>query len=109
VSEQVYYKSKRQQKIELGKLEQKAFLLEKAKEAKEAPIKERWENAQLQAATWQSVLDHAVELYNTHKDELEEEVITETEKQIEARQTQIKEFLMTEKDIYLEAMGIQAD
>ena len=32
-----------------------------------------------------------------------------TEEMIQERQKEIKEFLMTEKDLYLEAMGIQAD
>jgi len=105
VTDDVMYKSKRQQKVELGKMEQQAFLLEKAKEKH---IK-RWEESQVQAATWQSVLDYAVEQYTAHKEELDEDVITKTEEMIQERQKEIKEFLMTEKDLYLEAMGIQAD
>jgi hypothetical protein len=40
---------------------------------------------------------------------LEEDVVTKTEEQITERQKQITEFLMSEKEAYLEAMGIQAD
>lgn len=78
-------------------------------EKRVAEITKRWENAQIQAATWQSVLDHAKNIYEEHKEELEAEVITQTEEQIVERQKQITDFLMTEKDMYLEAMGIQAD
>lgn len=105
MSEEVLYKSKRQQKIDLGKMEQQAFLLEKAQEAH----KKRWENAQIQAAGFQSVLDYAVEQFNQHKDELEADMVTQTETMIQERQEEIKEFLMKEKDLYLESMGIQAD
>jgi hypothetical protein len=86
-------------------MEQQAFLLEKAK----AVHTKRWEDSQIQAATWQSVLDYAVEQYEQHKEELDEEVITKTEEMIKERQEEIKEFLLKEKDLYLESMGIQAD
>lgn len=105
MSEEVLYKSNRQKKIELGKMEQQAFLLEKAK----AQHLKRWEDAQIQAATWQSVLDYAVEQFNEHKEELEADMVTKTEEMITERQNEIQTFLMTEKDAYLEAMGIQAD
>ena len=105
MSDEVLYKSKRQQKIDLGKMEQQAFLLEKAK----AQHLQRWENAQIQAAGFQSVLDYAIEQYTQHKDELDEDMITKTETMIQERQEEIKEFLMKEKDLYLESIGIQAD
>lgn len=97
--------SKRQEKILLNKERQQQFLEEK----KNKVIEDRWEQAQIQAATWQSVLDFAVDQYNQHKDELEPEMIEKTEEQITARQEQIKEFLMSEKEIYLASIGIQED
>ena len=99
------YKSKKQLKAEERIAIREQFLGEK----KVAEIHSRWESAQIQAATWQSVLDHATNIYNEHKEELEAEVITQTEEQIQERQKQISDFLMTEKDLYLESMGIQAD
>ena len=99
------YKSNKQKKVE----ERQALQLDTIIAKRRQEATERWTNVQIKAAGFQSVLDYAIEQYNEHKEELEEEVITETEKQIEARQSQIKEFLMTEKDVYLEAMGIQAD
>jgi hypothetical protein len=97
--------SNRQKKIELGKARQLETLFAKRRQEAE----ERWTNAQIKAAGFQSVLDYAVDQYTQHKDELEEEVITKTEEMIKERQEEIKQFLMTEKDIYLEKMGIQAD
>jgi hypothetical protein len=99
------YKSNKQLKAEERIAIREQFLGEK----KVSEVTKRWENAQIQAATWQSVLDYAVEQYTTHKDKLEEEMITKTELQITERQKQISEFLMTEKDLYLESMGIQSD
>ena len=103
--EQELYKSKRQLKIEERLAIREQFLGDK----KIAEITKRWEDAQVTAAGWQSVLDYAVDQFNQHKTELEEEMIKETEKQIVERQDQIKEYLMKEKDLYLEEMGIQAD
>jgi len=97
--------SKAKEKIEQKQMEANAFILQ----TKEERAKARWEDAQLKAATAQSVLDYAIEQYEAHKEELEKDIITQTEEQITARTTQIREFLMSEKDIYLESMGIQAD
>ena len=76
---------------------------------KQQKAEERWTNAQIKAAGFQSVLDYAVDQFNQHKEELEKEMITKTEDMIKERQTEIETYLMTEKDLYLEAMGIQAD
>ena len=97
--------SKAKEKIEQKQMEANAFILQ----TKEKRAKARWEDAQLKAATAQSVLDYAIEQYEAHKEELEKDIITQTEEQITARTTQIRDFLMSEKDIYLESMGIQAD
>ena len=97
--------SKKQEKLLFNQERQKQFLEEK----KNKLIENRWEESQIQAATWQSVLDFAINQFNQHKDELEEEMITQTETQIKERQDQIKEFIMSEKELYLESIGIQED
>ena len=103
--DEVLYQSNKQKKRLARALEKEAFLLEK----KETRITREWEEAQVKAASIQSALDYAVHQYNEHKDELDEEVKKQVEEQIELRQKEIEEFIMTEKDKYLEAMGIQAD
>ena len=103
--DEILYQSKSQMKRLQHVAEQQSFLKErKAKEALQ-----RWEQAQISAAGFQSVLDYSVAQYNLHKEDLEEEVITKTEQLIKERQEDIEKFLMTEKDLYLENMGIQAD
>lgn len=92
--------SKRQEKIEINKAEQQDFLRGKERKI----IEDRWEHAQLQAATMQSVLDYMVEQYKEHLDELSAEVVTQTEEQIALRRTEIEEFLMSEQKICLEAL-----
>ena len=105
MSEDVLYKSNRQKKIEERQALQLDALI--AKRNKEA--EDRWTAAQIQAAGFQSVLDYAVEQFNEHKDELEQDMVTKTEEMIEARQQEIKDYLLSEKDKYLESIGIQAD
>ena len=97
--------SKRQEKILLNQARQLQFLDEKKTNA----IEKRWEDAQVRAAGIQSVLDYAVEQYTQHKDELEESAQKEIEEQIASRQKEIEDFIMAEKDLYLEGMGIQSD
>jgi len=97
--------SKAQEKILKKKIEQEEYILK----SKEQRATERWEDAQIKAATAQSVLDYAIQQYEEHKDELEEEIIKQTEEQIAARKAQIHDYIMSEKDLYLETMGIQAD
>ena len=105
MNEEVLYKSSRQNKIEERQALQLDFLIEK----KNKEAEDRWNAAQIQAAGFQSVLDYAVEQFNEHKEELEAEMVTKTEEQISERQEQIKVFLLSEKDKYLESIGIQAD
>jgi hypothetical protein len=99
------YKSNKQKKIE----ERQALQLDTIIAKRRQEATERWTNVQIKAAGFQSVLDYAIEQYNLHKEELEEEVITKTEEMIKERQTEIETFLMTEKDLYLAAMGAMAD
>ena len=105
MNEEVLYKSSRQNKIEERQALQLDFLIEK----KNKEAEDRWNAAQIQAAGFQSVLDYAVEQFNEHKEELEAEMVTKTEEMIETRQKEIETFLMSEKDKYLESIGIQAD
>jgi hypothetical protein len=105
VSEEVLYKSNRQKKIE----ERQALQLDTLFAKRKQEAEQRWTNAQIQAAGFQSVLDYAVEQFNEHKEELEAEMVTKTEEMIEARQEEIKNYLLSEKDKYLESIGIQAD
>lgn len=97
--------SKRQEKIIANKESQQEFLEKK----KLKPFEDRWEESQIKAATMQSVLDYAVEQFTEHRNELEEEMITKTEEQIKERQDQIKDFIMSEKELYLASIGIQED
>jgi hypothetical protein len=97
--------SNKKKKIE----ERKALQLETIIAKKQQEATERWTNVQIKAAGFQSVLDYAVEQYTQHKEDLEDEVITKTEEMIKERQAEIEQFLMTEKDIYLAAMGAMAD
>jgi len=97
--------SEKQEKILLNQARQAQFLEEK----KQTAAEKRWENAQIQAATWQSVLAYAVEQFTEHKDELEADIVEKTEALIKERQSEIESFLMAEKDLYLESAGIQAD
>jgi translation elongation factor EF-G len=103
--DKVLYQSNKEKKRVVRTLEQGQFLEYK----KNAPVIKAWEEAQVKAAGIQSALDYYVEQYNEHKDELEKEMQQQIEEKIEERQKDIMEFLMSEKDRYLEAMGIQAD
>jgi len=100
-----HYKSNRQKKIE----ERQALQLDTLFEKRKQEAEERWVNAQVKAAGFQSVLDYAVDQFNQHKEELEAEMVTKTEEMITERQREIETFLMSEKDKYLESIGIQAD
>lgn len=97
--------SKRQEKLLLNQAKALQFLEEKKTNA----VEKRWEDAQVRAASIQSALDYAVEQYNQHKDEIDESAQKAVEEQIQARQKEIEDFIMAEKDLYLESMGIQSD
>jgi hypothetical protein len=103
--DEILYKSNREKKRLANIAERNNFLEEK----KTAPFIKAWEEAQIKAATMQSVLDYAVEQFTEHKDELEIDIVEKTTALIEERQLEIKEFLMTEKERYLASIGIQED
>ena len=55
------------------------------------------------------MLDIAIGEFETHKDELSADVITTVEEQIALRKKDVETFLMKEKDLYLERIGIEQD
>jgi len=68
-----------------------------------------WHQAQLKAALAKTELDLAVETIKDLNNELTEEQIKETEEQVQVQYRRIENYLMTEKELYLERMGIQQD
>lgn len=68
-----------------------------------------WGQAQMKAAAMQQMLDIATGEFETHKEELEADVVKTIEEQIALRKKDIETFIMGEKDIYLERIGIQQD
>jgi len=69
-----------------------------------------WGQSQMKAAMMQQMLDIAVAEVDAHKEELEKtESWSEVQKQMTERQKDIEEYLMKEKELYLERMGIQQD
>lgn len=68
-----------------------------------------WNDAQMRAALMQQTLDIAVGEFETHKEELEPDMVAKIEEQITLRKRDIETFLMGEKDKYLERIGIQQD
>ena len=97
--------SNKKRKIE----ERKALQLDTIFAKRRQEAEERWTNVQIKAAGFQSVLDYAVDQFTQHREELEEEVITKTKTMIKERQSEIEEFLMSEKELYLASIGIQQD
>lgn len=68
-----------------------------------------WGQAQMKAAAMQQMMDIAIGEFETHKEELDAEVVKTVEEQIALRKKDIETFIMSEKDIYLERIGIQQD
>lgn len=68
-----------------------------------------WHQAQLKAAYAKTELDLAVQTFKDLNKEMTEEQIKATEEQTEIQYKRIEEYLMTEKEKYLERMGIQQD
>jgi len=68
-----------------------------------------WQKAQLKAAMAKTELDLAVHTFKDLNKEMTKEQVKETEEQAQIQYKIIENFIMTEKDIYLERMGIQSD
>jgi len=93
--------SKTQEKVQAKIAERDDYLKEQAES--------NWKNAQLKAALAKTELDLAVDTFKDLNTEMTEEQIKATEEQVQLQYARIEEFLMSEKDKYLERMGIQAD
>jgi Mg/Co/Ni transporter MgtE len=68
-----------------------------------------WKQAQLKAALAKINLDLAVETFKDLNKEMTQEQVKETQEQTEVQYKRIEEYLMSEKELYLERMGIQQD
>ena len=68
-----------------------------------------WQQAQLHAALAKTELDLAVESFKDAVGELTEEQVKATEEKAQEQYKRIEDFLMTEKEKYLERLGIQQD
>lgn len=68
-----------------------------------------WKQAQLRAALAKTDLDLAIETFKDAMGELTEEQIKETEDKAKEQYKRIEDFLMSEKEKYLERLGIQQD
>jgi hypothetical protein len=68
-----------------------------------------WKQAQLKAALAKTNLDLAVETFKDLNKEMTQEQVKETQEQTEIQYKRIEEYLMSEKELYLERMGILQD
>lgn len=68
-----------------------------------------WQQAQLRAALAKTELDLAIVTFKDAMGELSEEQVKETELKAQEQYQRLEGFLMTEKEKYLERLGIQQD
>jgi hypothetical protein len=68
-----------------------------------------WKQAQLNAALAKTELDLAIESFKDSIHELTDEQAKATEEKAQEQYKRIEEFLMSEKEKYLERLGIQQD
>jgi hypothetical protein len=68
-----------------------------------------WQQAQLQSAMAKTELDLAVVTFKDLNKEMTEQQVKETEEQVHIQYKRIEDYLMSEKELYLERMGIQQD
>lgn len=68
-----------------------------------------WNDAQLKAALAKTELDLAVETFKDLNKEMTTEQISATDEQVQTQYKRIEQYLMSEKELYLERMGIQQD
>ena len=81
----------------------------KKKQRKEEHAEFLWQQAQLKAALAKTDLDLAILTFKDLQGEMTPEQIKETEEQAEIQHKRIETYLMSEKEKYLERMGIQQD
>jgi len=82
---------------------------DKRKQRKEEHAEFLWKDAQLKAALAKTELDLAVETFKDLNKEMTAEQIEATSEQVQIQYKRIEEYLMSEKEKYLERMGIQQD
>lgn len=68
-----------------------------------------WKDAQLKAAMAKTELDLAVETFKDLNGEMTPEQIQATDEQVQIQYKRIEDFLMTEKERYLERIGMIQD
>ena len=82
---------------------------DKKKQRKEEHAEFLWHQAQLTAAYAKTELDLAVQTFKDLNKEMNEEQVKATEEQTQIQYKRIEEYVMSEKEKYLERMGIQQD
>lgn len=68
-----------------------------------------WQKAQLRAALAKAQLDEALNTFRDLVGELNEEQVVETREKAKEQYKRIEDYLMGEKELYLERLGIQQD
>ena len=82
---------------------------EKKKQRKEEHAEFLWNQAQLKAALIKNQLDIAVQTFKELSGEMTEEQVKATEEQTKIQYKRVEEYIMSEKERYLERLGIQQD
>ena len=82
---------------------------EKRKQRKEEHAEFLWNQAQLKAALIKNQLDIAVQTFKELSGEMTEEQVKATEEQTQIQYKRVEEYIMSEKERYLERLGIQQD
>jgi hypothetical protein len=82
---------------------------EKKKQRKEKHAEFLWNQAQLKAALIKNQLDIAVQTFKELSGEMTEEQVKATEEQTQIQYKRVEEYIMSEKERYLERLGIQQD
>jgi hypothetical protein len=82
---------------------------DKKKQRKEGHAEFLWNQAQLKAALIKNQLDIAVQTFKELSGEMTEEQVKATEEQTQIQYKRIEEYMMSEKEKYLERLGIQQD
>jgi hypothetical protein len=82
---------------------------DKKKQRKEEHAEFLWNQAQLKAALIKNQLDIAVQTFKELSGEMTEEQVKATEEQTQIQYKRIEEYIMSEKEKYLERLGIYYD
>jgi hypothetical protein len=82
---------------------------DKRKQRKEEHAEFLWKDAQLKTALAKTELDLAVETFKDLNGEMTAEQVEATSEQVQIQYKRIEQYLMSEKEKYLERMGIQQD